>query len=259
MLAVISLGAGVQSSVMALMAAHGQITPMPDAAIFADTHWEPKGVYDWLDWLETQLPFPVYRVSAGNLEEALLSGKRAATAPFYTETGMLMRQCTMDYKVTPIRKKLRELIGLKPRQRAPKEPVIEQWMGISQDEIQRMKHNPDKWVENRFPLIEKRMTRLHCLEWMADNGYNELPQKSACIGCPYHDDASWRKMKSEDPESWEAAVLFDSLIRDKLPKVKQSVYLHRSRLPLGVAPLDDPAKDQEGFSFMDECEGMCGV
>jgi hypothetical protein len=42
-LRVISLGAGVRSTTMALMAAHGEITPMPDAAIFADTQWEPKG------------------------------------------------------------------------------------------------------------------------------------------------------------------------------------------------------------------------
>jgi len=45
---IISLGAGVQSSTMALMASHGEITPMPDAAIFADTGWEPKAVYDHL-------------------------------------------------------------------------------------------------------------------------------------------------------------------------------------------------------------------
>lgn len=37
---VLSLGAGVQSSTIALMAAAGEITPMPDAAIFADTSAE---------------------------------------------------------------------------------------------------------------------------------------------------------------------------------------------------------------------------
>lgn len=67
---VISLGAGVQSSAMALMAARGEITPMPVAAIFADTQAEPQGVYTWLDWLEKQLPFPIYRVSKGNLAKA---------------------------------------------------------------------------------------------------------------------------------------------------------------------------------------------
>lgn len=64
-LVVLSLGAGVQSSVMALMAAKGQITPMPDYAIFADTQAEPDHLYFWLDWLEKQLPFPVIRVTRG--------------------------------------------------------------------------------------------------------------------------------------------------------------------------------------------------
>ena len=70
---IISLGAGVQSSTMALMAAHGEITPMPDCAIFADTQWEPRGVYQWLSWLETQLPFPVHRVTAGSVRDAVIA------------------------------------------------------------------------------------------------------------------------------------------------------------------------------------------
>ena len=73
---VLSLGAGVQSSTMALMAAHGEITPMPDCAIFADTQAEPQSVYDYLDWLEGELPFPVYRVSYGNLTKDCLEPKR---------------------------------------------------------------------------------------------------------------------------------------------------------------------------------------
>jgi hypothetical protein len=43
-LRVLSLGAGVQSTTMALLAAHGEIGPMPDCAIFADTGWEPRAV-----------------------------------------------------------------------------------------------------------------------------------------------------------------------------------------------------------------------
>ena len=68
---VISLGAGVQSSVMSLMAARGELE-MPDAAIFADTQWEPKEVYDHLNWLEEQLPFPVYRVTHGDIRKMSL-------------------------------------------------------------------------------------------------------------------------------------------------------------------------------------------
>lgn len=74
MIHVISLGAGVQSTTMALMAAHGEIKPMPDVAIFADTQWEPKAVYDHLDWLGSPnvLPFPIKRVTAGNLRQAIM-------------------------------------------------------------------------------------------------------------------------------------------------------------------------------------------
>lgn len=50
-LRILSLGAGVQSTTLALMAAHGEIGPMPDAAIFADTGNEPDAVYDHLQWL----------------------------------------------------------------------------------------------------------------------------------------------------------------------------------------------------------------
>ena len=40
MLRILSLGAGVQSTTLALMAAHGEVEA-PDCAIFADTGWEP--------------------------------------------------------------------------------------------------------------------------------------------------------------------------------------------------------------------------
>lgn len=63
---ILSLGAGVRSSILALMAAAGEISPMPTVAIFADTQAEPASVYRWLDWLEKQLPFPVVRATAGN-------------------------------------------------------------------------------------------------------------------------------------------------------------------------------------------------
>lgn len=51
---VLSLGAVVQSSTLALMMATGEVEPAQHA-IFADTQWEPRRVYDWLDWL-TPLP-----------------------------------------------------------------------------------------------------------------------------------------------------------------------------------------------------------
>jgi hypothetical protein len=91
MMHIISLGAGVQSTTMALMAAHGEITPLPHCAIFADTGAEPLGVYRDLDWLERQLPFPVHRVSGGNLRPRLwarwLAKQDGRTATVLHHTG----------------------------------------------------------------------------------------------------------------------------------------------------------------------------
>ncbi len=73
-LRVLSLGAGVQSTTLALMAVHGEIGPMPDVAVFADTEWEPEPVYEHLRWLMSGniLPFPVHRVSAVNLRQQVI-------------------------------------------------------------------------------------------------------------------------------------------------------------------------------------------
>lgn len=261
---VISLGAGVQSSVMALMAARGELTPMPDCAIFADTQWEPQGVYDHLDWLETQLPFPVHRTTAGDIRADTLreldqSNKRAASIPAFTSNGgMAMRQCTRQYKVDPIHKKLRELIGLKPRQRAPKEIVVRQWIGISTDEAVRMKPARDAWVQNTWPLIDAEMSRRDCLAWFERNYPGRVLAKSACIGCPFHNDALWREMKINDPESFADAVEFDRAFRSG-GKFKEERYLHRSCKPLDEVDFRNLEDMGQLNFFNEECEGMCGV
>ena len=72
---VLSLGAGTQSTVLALMAESGwENMEKPDIAIFADTQWEPPYVYEHLAWLEKQLSYPVVRVTAGNIRQNILDG-----------------------------------------------------------------------------------------------------------------------------------------------------------------------------------------
>ena len=265
MLNIISLGAGVQSSTMALMAAHGEIGPMPDFAIFADTQWEPLGVYEWLEWLETKLPFPVLRVTAGSIREAVLTnsnttGGKFSAVPYFTENrGMGRRQCTREYKIEPIRQKIRELLNVKKYKHGPKNIAVQQWIGISTDEIQRMKHSQDRYIQNRFPLIEQNISRSDCLFWMEKNGY-PMPSKSSCIGCPYHTDNQWRDMRDNDPVSWADAVLVDQVMRQTIPvaSVRPKEYMHASCIPLNA--VDFSTKKSMGqLSFLDECDGMCGV
>ena len=64
-LTVLSLGGGVQSSVMALMAGKGAFDRLPHCAIFADTRWKPPSVYEHVEWLKDQLSFPLHVVDNG--------------------------------------------------------------------------------------------------------------------------------------------------------------------------------------------------
>lgn len=295
-LRVLSLGAGVQSTTLALMAAHGEIGPMPDCAIFADTGWEPQAVYEHLDWLKSPnvLPFPIHIVSAGDLRADLLAGaqgERWASIPAFTRNvtpagaelpvydedengdlvvvgsrilkaervgvGMIRRQCTGDYKIVPIRRKVRELLGIAGR-RSPKTPVAEQWIGISLDEALRMKPSFEDWQVNRWPLIERHMTRHDCLRWLERHGYPR-PPKSACIGCPFHSDDHWRHMRDYDPDAWADAVWVDHAIRSGFRGIRGEVYLHRSAVPLDQADLTIDADRGQLDLWPNECEGMCGI
>jgi len=219
----VSLGAGVQSSAMALMAARGEITPMPSAAIFADTQAEPDSVYKWLDWLETQLPFPVVRTTAGSLIDACMTVKtnRKTGSHYYTNlipayivngngtVGRLERHCTYNYKIIPILRKQKQLAGVRRRKKGqPPTAYVVSWLGISLDEITRAKPSREWWCKSRWPLLEKRMTRQKCLNWMESKGYPE-PPRSACTCCPYRSYKEWRRLQAEEPDSFQAACEFE--------------------------------------------------
>lgn len=274
-LRVLSLGAGVQSSTLLLMSITGHL-PRLDAAIFADTGWEPKAVYAHLDWLEMQaarVDLPVLRVSAGNIRTALLAAahglnSRVDTIPLYVinhggdgtdQGGRLYRECTTAYKVVPINRACKQLLGLRTRQRVPKGTMVEQWLGISVDEFTRMKPSPQYWITRKYPLIEQRLSRQDCLDWLRRHGFPR-PPKSSCIGCPYHSHAHWREMARHRPEEFADAVAFEAeLQRGKLPGVTGTPYLHKRMIPLADAVEIDlkPTRNQAAFGFMDECEGVC--
>ncbi len=169
---------------------------------------------------------------------------------------MIRRQCTGDYKIVPIRRKVRELLGIAGR-RSPKTPVAEQWIGISIDEALRMKPSFEGWQVNRWPLIEQRMTRADCLRWLARHGYPR-PPKSSCIGCPFHSDTQWRRIRDDDSAGWRQAVEVDRAIRRGLRGMRGEVFLHRSATPLELADLDTETRGQLDL-WPNECEGMCGI
>jgi len=264
-LRILSLGAGVQSSTLALMIEKGLI-PKVSCGIFADTGGEPKLVYSQLKWLEKQLSFPVYRVEKGNLRKDMINaidGKyKFLTVPLYTinsktgKKGLLRRQCTNDYKIQPIVQQIRKLLGLKKRQKVKKDMAVEMLMGISYDEIYRIKTNRLPYITNTYPLADMKMRRSDCLNWMKDNGYPK-PPRSACTFCPYHSNEEWREIKKDKVE-WNEVIALDKAIRFGTRKKEDQVFLHKSCTPLDQADLSDPKKNQLNL-FVDGCvEGYCG-
>lgn len=277
MMRILSLGAGVQSTTILLMAARGEL-PKPDHAIFSDTGWEPKAVYEHLARLCVQCDvaeIPLHVVSNGNIREdqknaagKKVAGKRYAALPLYVKVpgqereGIIRRQCTSEYKITPIHRKIRELVGLKPRQPYTSiwggEPMVEHWFGITADEAQRMRGSQAPWIVNRYPLIQDfdpPMTRADCRRWLTDAGWETTP-RSSCIGCPFHSNDHWRFMRDHDPEAWADAVAFDREIRQR-DGMRGEAFLHRSLKPLDEV---DFGVDEDTIDlFGNECEGMCGT
>lgn len=275
---IISLGAGVQSSTMALMAAHGEITPRPTAAVFADTQAEPASVMRWLDVLEglinaAPFHFPIIRVTRGNLTAESLKivpFKKEphrhwvkSLIPAFIENkdgtrGIMGRQCTFSYKVEQLEKATRRLAGVK---RGQKTIGAIQWIGISLDEAHRMKPARKPWVEHRWPLIDLGMKRHDCLRWMERNGYPK-PPRSACVYCPFHSDSEWRRLKDEEPKEFARSVQFERDLqkaKSQSDNQKGKPFLHNSLKPLGEIDFSTDIERGQGELFGNDCTGLCGV
>lgn len=219
---------------------------MPSEAIFADTQDEPPEVYDYLEYLKPLLPFPIVTVTAGRLSDTF--GEKFVHIPAYMrnkdgESSMGKKQCTRHFKLNPIYRRLRKQLG------AHHKRPITVWVGISTDEISRVKPARVKYVVNRWPLIEKEWSRNACSEWLKRNGFKQ-PPKSACEFCPLHSDFVWRGLSKA---SMDRAIAVDKLLATR------GEYLHPSLVRLEDVDFSTEEERGQLNMFNNECEGMCGV
>lgn len=261
----LSLGAGVQSSALALMLENKYIDfPKPEFAIFADTQAEPKEVYEWLEWLKTKLTYPVYTCSKGDLFEDSLKLHTSALGRIYTKAsppawivengnnkkGLLMRQCTTGYKIQTIKKEVRKHIKLS------KNSIVGQYIGISIDEASRMKASRDRRIENIYPLVELGLNRSDCKKYI-ENNYGLTPPRSACIFCPFHNDNEWKKLF--EVEEYKTKIIeYENRLQKSYSQVhnfRGVPYLHRSYTSIS----QEPFKSNNLNMFENDCEGYCGV
>jgi hypothetical protein len=161
----------------------------------------------------------------------------------------MMRQCTAEFKIQPIQSFYTKNYN--------KQNIV-QWIGISLDEIYRIKPSRNKYVENRWPLIEMKMKRYQCIQWMENHGYPK-PPRSACVFCPYQHDREWLRLKTEEPKEFKKAVEFERRMQVTKDSVgfTGEVRLHRSMKLIDEVEFD--ANNNQADMFLNECEGMCGV
>lgn len=278
---VLSLGMGVQSTALYFMSAMGEL-PRIDYAVFADPGREQTGTIEYLkflmDWKDKNNGPEILVRSDLNLYKDLLSNRnstngRFASIPAFTQSetgkeGMLRRQCTNEYKIAVVDKAIREVNGLKFRERNIETNI---WKGISIEEATRMSIPESKWKNFIYPFVgygipgrgkwyklapelAKPMNRGDLKTWYKNHDL-PIPPKSACVFCPYQSDFRWAAMKANSPKDFAAAVEVDKAIRDSSKRgITQPIFLHQSLKPLDEVEFDPNAKIEWG-----ECSGTCGT
>ena len=264
---VLALGMGMQSTALYLMSSMGLVDRC-DIAVFSDPMSEHYKTYELLEWiLEWQkdndgVPIEVvkkdlYKDIVTPMSRSEKGFNRYASIPAHIRNedgskGISIRSCTVDYKIAPVTKVARKFMGLKKGQRLR---PFELWLGITTEEIQRMKLNQNKKIFNRYPLIELEMSRSDCMAFMEDNKF-PIPVKSACVFCPYHSDKFWLELKKENGDAWKKSVALDYKMREREDiSLKGIPYLHKSLKPLDEVYLQENQIDM----FDNECEGHCGL
>lgn len=256
----ISMGWGVQSWTLAAMSALRELPPV-DAAIHADTMSERQETYrfaqEWTPWLETH-GVRVVTVSDPQQTQKVTTHQTnipAFTVGGKTNRGQLRRQCTNHWKIIPMRRWISAELKRLDIRKSP--DIVEQWLGITEDEWKRAKDSDVQYIKYKFPLLDMGFTRLACVEWLQKNNL-PVPVKSSCTFCPYHGRAAWNEMKRAGGADWEQAVDMDNQIRNVRPP--HALFIHSSRIPLidAVNIPEDAGLSQLSMIYDDECDsGYC--
>ena len=267
---ILSFGAGMQSTALALMACENAVnTPVPypavpiyDAVIFCDLGLEPPWVARQVEFTrcaceQARIPFyvldtPLYQDFMQNFGE-----RRTISIPWWTlkEDGhksKMPRNCTIDYKIEAISKFVRwELLGYRKGQRLRPEDVKahEMHMGFSAEEAQRCKENPNRLFVNRFPLVEMGLTRADNYKYILEE-WGLDTKASACAFCPFHRNYFFQYIKEHEPKTYAAVMGVDNLLRDKNPKppMDSDLFISRSRKRIADLTPEDCA-DAECFEY----------
>lgn len=240
-------GGGVQSVAILVLIAQGKL-PKPELAIMANTSREKTSTWryhkQYVEPIMEEIGLP-FEIAGHELATVDLYGHNGdLLLPVFTRTGKLPAFCSNEWKKMVIRRALRQL-GYGPRN------PVRQWLGMSLDEVHRLRQSDKKWIENYYPLCFDVKKRKHeCILEIERFGLPK-PQSSSCWMCPNMDNCEWMYIQQEDPPDFKKAVEMDYQIREA--DNQGGVFLHRSRKPLDEADLTVKHKPMPIW----ECSNIC--
>jgi len=247
-----SYGGGTQSIALAILVRQERL-PRPDRIVIADTSWEFKKTWEYTEQhvapLLAEVGLKIEIASHALSKVDLYSLKGEILIPAYDvrrtnkkgEHAKLPTFCSNEWKTRVVR---RHIGGAKGNPGG-----IRMWLGMSLDEVERLKHSGEDWCENYWPLcFDVKMTRGGCAQLVRDYGLPEAI-KSRCKMCPNQNDDGWIEIKQE-PEEWKEAVRIDNQIF-----ASHQVRLHKSGKPLDEVELVPRGEDEGGLFGCDS--GYC--
>ena len=249
-----SCGGGTQSGAIAALIAQGKL-PKPDLCFMVNTTREKSGTWPFVeDFIRPQLAKVgldlniIPATDFGNI--ALLSVKGDILMPGFTtqsgKIGKLPAFCAGSWKTDISERYLRSL-GIK---------TARNWIGISLDEMRRVRKQHRPWLELWYPLIfGVPLRRVQCVEVIRAAGWaGEIPH-SACWMCPNQHDDEWLDMKTNWPGDFERACDLDEELR---LVVDPHFFVHSSCRPLRDIDFTVPINQAQGSMFADRgCTGGC--
>ena len=250
------------------MALDGKFEHIADFAVYCDTGSEPEFINKYVDYfikyVDDKYGFKIHKIMhKEGLENHVLSNPKeprkgnfytSSVPPFYTlsgegDKGMLMRQCTGDYKTSPIKKFINSLV--------PRGEKYRMWIGISFDERSRMRISTYKKRVNFYPLVESFVHRQASIDYVLKCGVRP-PQRSSCYFCPFHSDRYWDWLKRHHPKEFTRACEFEKKVQTNM-KTRDTIFLHSSCKPLEDVMFMDENQLNIFPELIDECGGECGI
>jgi hypothetical protein len=222
-----SCGGGTQSGAIASLIGAGEL-PRPDYAFMTDTGREKSGTWPFVDgYIRPNLARVGLELTTNRKSELskvdLYSASGSILLPGYTdqsgEVGKLPAWCSGMWKRDVGERWMRSM-GIE---------TCVNWLGISLDEMRRVRAQHRPWLRVEYPLIFiLRYTRQNCVDRIRADGWTGPIPHSACWCCPNMKDGEWLDMKNNYPEDFARACALEVEIQ----LVDPHFWMHPSCVPL---------------------------